>query len=221
MRPDFVSLDGQGLVQVYNEMAVEAAGLEIPVAATRRFSSREAGLRRCEDLYKALCTAKGTPYEEPAFEEMHPLPSKTMNGTEASIPKETGAEKREKKGLPPKKAPPAKKAKVKKTSTKKTEKTVVSKKEDTRTSIAKECGVRGGTNRDRLVNCLGESIGKFVPLKTIMKAIYGAESAEKSYAAFSNVLKGTQRDMKNAKSKYEIVAGSDKKETTYGLIISK
>ena len=213
MRPDFVSLDGPGLVQVYNEMAIEAAGLEIPVAATKRFSSREAGLRRCEDLYKALCTAKGTPYEE-AFQEMHPSHTKVINGSG------------EKKGLPPTK--PTKKAKTKKKAPPKAAAKAATKaepkapkKEDNRSAIAKECGVRGGTNRDRLINCLGESIGKQVSLKVIMKAIYGADANGKSDAAFSNVLKGTQRDMKNAKCKYEIVAGTDKKETSYGLFVSK
>jgi len=225
MRPDFVSLDGPGLVQVYNEMAIEAAGLEIPVAATKRFSSREAGLRRCEDLYKALCTAKGTPYEEAPFEEMHPIAPKAMNGSDVGLPAQSRtqspAQKREKKGLPPVKAKAKKKAKATTKAAQKAKPKTSPSKEDNRTAIAKECGVRGGTNRDRLINCLYESVGKQVSLKAIMKAIYGPDANGKSDAAFSNVLKGTQRDMKNAKCKYEIVAGNDKKETSYGLVITK
>lgn len=77
VRPDFNNLNNPELVKVFNEMAVEAAKLDIPVTATKRFSTRDAGLRRCEELLKTITEKKGETYEQPKEDKSEPKERKT------------------------------------------------------------------------------------------------------------------------------------------------
>lgn len=212
MRPDFQSLANFELVKIYNEMAIEAAGLSLPASATKRFSTREDGVRRCESLYESICKAKGADYAAPVPGAAKPeKAAKPVKETKAAKPEKPAKSTKEiKAAKPTKETKPAKEAKASRPPS-----------NENRSDIAAKCGIRGGTNRERLINCLHENLGKQVALKAIMKAIYGSESGDKSFGAFTNVYKATIRDMKNSQAKFSIVEGKTGKEVSYALVNAK
>lgn len=151
VRPNFHTLDNKGLVQAYNEMAVEAAGLEIPATATKRFSTRDAGLRRCEDLYKSIVEKKGTEYEQPE----QPIP--TNSGQDRPAAKKVKAK--------PKPALKSKKLQPKTPKEKKPK--------EPKSELAEACGIRNGSLHLKIVEFLHKRLGEQVSEKSIIHHLYG------------------------------------------------
>lgn len=59
MRPDFETMSGPELVDVYNKLATEAAGLPIKdVAAVKKFKTVDVGRKRCSELWIKIAAAK-------------------------------------------------------------------------------------------------------------------------------------------------------------------
>lgn len=59
MRPEFETMSGPELVDVYNKLATEAAGLPIKdVTAVKKFKTVDIGRRRCSELWDKLSAAK-------------------------------------------------------------------------------------------------------------------------------------------------------------------
>jgi hypothetical protein len=70
MRPDFETMSGPELVDVYNKLATEAAGLPIKdVAAVKRFKSVDIGRKRCSELWIKITAAKSGEGEEAVEKE--------------------------------------------------------------------------------------------------------------------------------------------------------
>lgn len=187
MRPDFYTLDNSELVKVFNEMAVEAANLQHPVSLVKRFTDRDTAIRRCEELYKAICEKKNLDYEKPQRppEEAGKPPTVKVSKSKAAKPAkkvETAA-----------KAP--KQPKVKKEGL----------------AISEACGVRGGTKQEVILLYLEERLGKQVPQTAILKHLYGDPNAKTlRFLALT-------RTMKKAKGYILKQEKDDKGNISYGL----
>lgn len=59
MMEDVTNMAGPDLVRLYNQMAVEAAGLGLQVDIVRRFKTLAVGVRRCTELDSKIIVAKG------------------------------------------------------------------------------------------------------------------------------------------------------------------
>lgn len=157
MRPDFYTMSNTELIQTFNEMAVEAASLQLPVGVVKRFATREAGLRRCEELYKTICEKKNLDYENPP---------RRSEEERAAEPSSKAA-----------KAKPAKKTKTAKPA-KSVAKKLPKKVKKEGLAISDACGVRSGTKQEIILLYLEERLGKQVPQTAILKHLYGDPDAK-------------------------------------------
>lgn len=199
MRPEFRSMIGPDLVKVHNEMAIEAARLEVPdVTTTKRFATREAGVKRCEELYQSLCIKKGEEYTP------HPLKHEGEHdvATKTKTPK----------------AKTAKTAKTKKAGAPKKPKAAKAPKAQDTNPISEACGVRRNTNRERLLLCLHANLGKQVPLGTALKATYKGSEEPSTNTPFLIIARDLPNILKRAKAPFEIRAEKDDAgKVGYGL----
>lgn len=199
MRPDFYSLNSSELVKAFNEMSADLAGIsnDAGVPPVKRFATRDAGLRRCEQLYKTLCERKGEEYHiaEP------PNDADIMDGTPLQAVRKKKRAKKAKKA--PKAAKPVKQKKD-------------SGMRSVKSDIVALCKVSGGTHRARALDYLATKLGRQCSVSSIMTAVYG--SAEKSTAAFYTVMKALERDVVASKCKYILKRDKDEKGiVSYGL----
>jgi hypothetical protein len=206
MRPNFYVLNSSELVKAYNDMASEAATLELSASPVKRFSTRDAGIRRIEALYHALCDKKGEEYQQPEPPEPQSIDASPL--TEGETPKQTKTKKKSK----------AKKEKK----SKKVAKGKADHKRSERSEIVETCKVNGGTKRARALDYLYARIGKQCSATSIMTAVYGSSAEETSTSAFYTVMKALTQDIEKSKAKYIVQRAKDEKGiVSYVLYSSK
>lgn len=83
-------------------------------------------------------------------------------------------------------------------------------------TIRDQFGLREGSNREKLVDCLLEAKGKPVAIAGLLKAVYGS-AKEEGKGPLNMVLKGTQDMIDKNKIKMEIVRAKDDKGVTIAL----
>jgi len=203
MRPNFYALSNSELVQTYNEMAIEAAGLGLPVTATKRFSTRDNGIRRSEELFKTICDKKGLDYEQPEMPE-------AAAGQTDGIGRQLVEPVEAKEQAPPK---PLKASKKKKPAAKKTNAKTSSRKE--RAPISEACKVQAGTYHEKILLYLEARMGKQIPEEAIIRHLYGGELKK------TNRIKDLERIMKSVR-RYQLKREEDEKgNISYGLYNGK
>ena len=197
MRPNFFELSSSELVKAYNHMAAELASLsegEAVPTDIKRFATRDAGLRRIETVYKALCEKKGEEYEAPPDNQMPvPAPPRKQKAKKVAKPQ---------KATKAKKATKSQKANVR----------------SVKSEIVELCKVSGGTNRARALDYLAARLGKQCATPSIMTAVYGEGAETTTNNAFFTVMKGLVIDITKSRCKFEIKRVKDGKgNTSYGL----
>lgn len=83
-------------------------------------------------------------------------------------------------------------------------------------TIRDQFGLREGSNREKLVDCLLEAKGKPVPITALLKAVYG-NTNEEGKTALNMVLKGIQTMINKNKIKLEIIKTKTEKGLTIAL----
>jgi hypothetical protein len=99
---------------------------------------------------------------------------------------------------------------------KKAKKTAPAPKEDKRSKISQEFGARLGTNREKLIEALHGSFGKFVPINQLLKAVFGSMN-EENRGALAMVMKGVEVMIKDEKLPYKTDRKKDDKGLAWGL----